>query len=1123
MENDTTGKEPSKKDTIAYENESISNNKPRKRETANSQETNGSDQAGPRNYRRISQPERKVSFQLDINNIPSHADLYDDTCPTRSPRVSFSRREGEGNPVPSERKVKDSRSPQRSPKVSYSQGPGEENPIPNGRTGKKSSESKSPRVSFSLAPGEGNTIPNERTNKRTTKEGKSPQRSPKVSISLTDNNSQAEDEQQAVSSPSSSCSSEDPDRPRRPSRQRRSGVVNSPDIGRVPSAVFLDNLPAAAAAATKPTEQDDQSISTISDSVGTDYASTTRASGEEDLGHVNSGYESDELMENIALKVESIIQDAQSSELSNGYYNGGTDSKDEGPEGDNYDDEEEEEEEEEEEDDDQGLTFNLPSKDVADSKTIDGPIKKIGKSTAFGIPPSIMKNKKSSFAESNYSDDSTSPNKSSLARHLRKDSIALTSEKMGQIRDLQRHYKMMKKNSMPSFWQRKSASIKKYQLHIAVATMFTIAVIIVAVGWHFHDQFHEIWNANQRVFFQPSSRILTLRDPDDNKLLGSLGVSIPIWLLPSHCANEKETGSFTCLKWKNNAVLRIKHFGSKTVNCYNITWEVLREDLFPEDCFVIGPNVWFGPSNTSNALWSLDKANFTFTAAETDFYPAGTFSSAMERYWISSGGGSIFVHNEDPVSVKWNVKNNNKICLIGNNNGSFYGQKRTRGTDLNYTVCHGTDPVTTHKYVRKLLPEGPKNLPSMRSLRYPVWSTFGVARSYDITENDIHGLAKGIHERKLNCSFIEIDGKWEKHFGDLEFDPERFPNISAIVKYVKSLGYSLSVEVSPYFGYKSINFDEGVEDGNFMLDAGRRVPAFLPMQNSIYAMLDITNPSAESWMKSKMIRLSSAYKITAFHIFYRNRSWMPFSPSFHATDVTPSMIRHLFAEFVTSFNEVDADIVEGTSGSQNQVSFVNIPTQVSNHAHGECITGVIETALTLGMMGYPFVIVDGMFAQEPAAGQEEFDLPNRQLYIRWMQMSSFFPAMKYAVPPWYFDDECVELAQNASAMHQEYTVKIINEMKQEIKNGEPIIRPIWWTAPSDKEAHRVKNEFMVGDSLLVAPVVCDDVMERNIYLPEGFWTDMLTGDFIYGERWLLNYEVKINQIPHFKRKKVIGH
>ncbi|XP_060062906.1 SITS-binding protein-like [Ylistrum balloti] len=1106
MENDTAGNAVSVKDEISYENESISNVKPRKRETASSQEGIGYEHHGPRYQRRISQPERKVSFQLDINNIPSHADLYDDTCPTRSPRVSFSGREGDGNHIPNERKAKESRSPQRSPKVSFSLGSGEGNPIPNSRTGKKTNDSKSPRVSFSLGPGEGNPIPNERTNKNSTKESKPSQRSPKANLTI--NTSLAPDEQNA-SSPSSS-SSEETDRPRRPSRQRRSGVVNSPDIGRVSSAVFLDNLPS-----TQPKEQDDQSSSTISDSVNTDITSTTRANCEEDLGQVNCGYESDEILDNIALKVESIIQDAQTSEMKNGYYHGGVDSKDGGPEGDNYEDEDDE--------DDQGLTFDLPPKDTLENTKYETPVKKESKNIDFGTPLSIMKHKKSSFADSNYSDDSTSPGRSSLARHLRKDSIALTSEKMGQIRDLQRHYKMMKKNNMPSFWKRKTASLKKYQLHVAVATMFMFVVTIVAIGWHFHDQFHEIWNANQRVFFQPSSRVLTLRDPDDNKIMANLGVSIPIWLLPSHCANEKETGSFTCLKWKNNAVLRIRHFGSKNVNCYNITWEVLREDLFPEDCFVIGTNVWFGPSNTSNALWSLDKVNFTFTAAETDFYPAGTFSSAMERYWISSGGGSIYVHNEDPVSVKWNLKNDNKICLVGNNNGSFYGQKRTRGTDLNYTVCHGTNPVTTHKFVRKLLPKGPNNLPSWRSLKYPVWSTFGVAQSYDITDNDIYGLAKEINERNLNCSFIEIDGKWEQHFGDLDFDSKRFPNITAVVKYVKSLGYSLSVEVSPYFGYKSINFDEGIDDGNFILDAGRKVPAFLPMQNSIYAMLDITNPSAESWMKMKMIRLSSTYKITAFHIFYRNRSWMPFSPSFHAAEVTPSMIRNLFAELVTSFNEVDADIVEGTSGSQNQVSFINIPTKVSIQSEGECITGVIETALTLGIMGYPFVIVDGMFVQEPNAGLEEFDLPNRQLYIRWMQMASFFPAMKFAVPPWSFDDECVELARNASALHQEYTVKIINEIQKEIKNGDPIIRPIWWTAPSDEEAHRAKNEFMIGDSLLVAPVVCDHVTERHIYLPEGFWTDMLTGDFIYGERWLLNYEVKINQIPHFKRKTVIGH
>lgn len=664
--------------------------------------------------------------------------------------------------------------------------------------------------------------------------------------------------------------------------------------------------------------------------------------------------------------------------------------------------------------------------------------------------------------------------------------------------------------------------MKKFQLHIVVTAMFVVTVITVAVGWHFHDQFQESKSASQRVFFQPSTRILTLRDPEDDEILANLGTSIPIWLLPSHCTSEPETGSFTCLKWKNNAILRISYFGSKEVNCYNITWEVIGDDVFPEDCFIIGPHIWYGPSNTSSTLWSLDRVNFTFTAAETDYYPAGTFSSAMEHYWISSQGVSIYVHNKAPVSVKWNINNNKKICLVGNNRGSFYSQKGTRGTNLTYTICHGSNPVTTHRFTRKLLPEGPNKLPSRRSLRYPVWSTFGFAQSHDITDDNILELANTIQDRNLNCSFIEIDGKWENILGDLDFDAERFPNISAVGKYVKSLDYSLSVEITPYFGYKSINFDEGVSDGNFMMDAGGQVPAFIAMKNSIYAMLDITNPLAESWMKSKLVKLSSMYKITAFHIFYRNRSWLPFSPAFHAPEVTPSTLRNLFAELVTSFNEVDADIVEGTSGSQNQVSFINIPTKVSITPEGECITGVIETALTLGLMGYPFVLIDGTFVRDPAEGSDEFDLPHRNLYIRWIQMASFFPSLKYAFPPWTFDDECVELARNASVMHQEYTVNIIDQIEAEIKDGDPIIRPIWWIDPSDPEALRIKDEFLVGNSLLVAPILCDDVTRRNIYLPVGFWKDQITGNYIFGKRWLYNYPVKLNQIPHFKKKIVLG-
>ena len=44
---------------------------------------------------------------------------------------------------------------------------------------------------------------------------------------------------------------------------------------------------------------------------------------------------------------------------------------------------------------------------------------------------------------------------------------------------------------------------------------------------------------------------------------------------------------------------------------------------------------------------------------------------------------------------------------------------------------------------------------------------------------------------------------------------------------------------------------------------------------------------------------------------------------------------------------------------------------------------------------------------------------------------------------------------------------------------------MWWLDPMDDEALSVEDEFLLGDSLLVAPVLEEGAIKRDIYLPRG--------------------------------------
>jgi alpha-glucosidase len=62
----------------------------------------------------------------------------------------------------------------------------------------------------------------------------------------------------------------------------------------------------------------------------------------------------------------------------------------------------------------------------------------------------------------------------------------------------------------------------------------------------------------------------------------------------------------------------------------------------------------------------------------------------------------------------------------------------------------------------------------------------------------------------------------------------------------------------------------------------------------------------------------------------------------------------------------------------------------------------------------------------------------------------------------------------------------------------PIVRPVFMTDPADENLRGIDDEFMLGDSLLVAPVLEPGLVKRQVYLPKGVWYEYDTGRLIDG-------------------------
>jgi alpha-glucosidase (family GH31 glycosyl hydrolase) len=149
-----------------------------------------------------------------------------------------------------------------------------------------------------------------------------------------------------------------------------------------------------------------------------------------------------------------------------------------------------------------------------------------------------------------------------------------------------------------------------------------------------------------------------------------------------------------------------------------------------------------------------------------------------------------------------------------------------------------------------------------------------------------------------------------------------------------------------------------------------------------------------------------------------------------------------------------------------------------------------------------------------------------KIFLRSLEMSVFMPSMQTSGSirrPYDYAEEDEEFAY-VTELYKLYTklheslVPYLEECSETAtKTGMPVIRHLILNYPADTAVVNMKDEYMLGDAFLVAPEL-NLKTKRDIYLPEGKWMDLNTGEEIVvpaGGQTLKDYKVKMHQVPVF--------
>ena len=203
----------------------------------------------------------------------------------------------------------------------------------------------------------------------------------------------------------------------------------------------------------------------------------------------------------------------------------------------------------------------------------------------------------------------------------------------------------------------------------------------------------------------------------------------------------------------------------------------------------------------------------------------------------------------------------------------------------------------------------------------------------------------------------------------------------------------------------------------------------------------------------------------------------------------------------------------------------------------EHLNSIIPNVLQLSVIDYPFVNpgpVGGKGEPEDPVDKYGFLTTTRpppkpedeaELYIRWWQLNTFLPIVHILKPPTAFPEHIVtgvmkKVIHSLTKLRQNIVVPhLLKFADSAFMDSTPVIRPLWMLDPHDEVAQAVDDQFLVGDDLLVAPILNLGQRRRDVYLPgeNVVWKRSEDGAFFTGGNWLRDEEVDLTEILYFLR------
>ncbi|MCB2179552.1 glycoside hydrolase family 31 protein [bacterium] len=579
--------------------------------------------------------------------------------------------------------------------------------------------------------------------------------------------------------------------------------------------------------------------------------------------------------------------------------------------------------------------------------------------------------------------------------------------------------------------------------------------------------------------------------------------------------------------------------------------------------------MWFGIGELIHQAWDLSKITLPLSDFLTSDSGATGYSNLMTPAFISQSGALLVVKSAVKVGINQlpNTAEIDSEYVFGeevpfeqrpafDRHGRGDGFLTLVGDDLAFDLIIEANALEAHQALVREVGH-PTKTPPLSLFGAPVWTTWAQYKD-EIDQATVLDFAHQIVESGYPFQVLEIDDRWQTQYGELAFDPVRFPDAKAMIEELHQLGFKVTTWIVPFLHPNSSTGQEAAEKG-FVVRQPDGAPYLVRWWQGKAYLLDVTNPQAMSWFGVQLRLFQAQTGVDGFKFDGGEATFVPQDAVLHQSGDS----RNHYSQAYTNWVAHNFSLCEVRTGWFNQKAplLFRVWDLWSSWGRDNGLRSIIPATLQLSLTGYPFSFPDmiggngyftfpknklllglinkviipmmerrkqealgddgvGIHASDaPAFTQQNpmFGWPTAELMIRWTQLNALMPVMQFSIVPWQFGDECAAICKQYAELHLEFTPLFEELANKAARNGEALIRPVFFLAPEDPQALACDDQFLVGDRLMVAPVLEKGKRSRDIYLPPGTWRDHWTGAHFPGSQVLKDYAAPLDVLPLFYR------